>query len=269
MTIDLGAPAVSSRLFIGYRAAHLAEVATDSEEVRAQKRTSFFNELGATFMPGTPLMQAPIGLSAYLPMVIDPPPGSGLPDEVAAIVYASRPVYDYFRQNSLSRRMYTHSHTAVFNMPMSVAQFPAPLDAPTTIDANGQKHQFSFLYPDKTIDWQAGATRMLFIVPAAPGPEFCEGMLERVRAVPGTAAGASANQLLLAVAEGFAALWLHSAQPLDDPAAALDLLPAGATLMRDLAAQQASVVGDSDPGVRVTGPAAFTFRFERRMELFG
>jgi len=199
--------------------------------------------------------------------VIDPPADAGLPDEVAIIVYASLEVYNRFRESSLSRRMYTKSHDAVFNMPISIAQFPGTLDKPAdrTVGADVQH----FLYLTETpVDWQAGHTRVALLVPAAPSADFATAMLAKLRAAREQIDGAGIDQILAGIAPGFAALWIHSDQPVEDPLGRLDLLPEGVRIFRDLPATPAPVVGDSERGVTISGASAFTFRFSRNMEFF-
>jgi hypothetical protein len=90
-------------------------------------RADFFREMGETFIPGTPYMQVPLGLYAYLPAVLDVEQDSGLPDEVALIVYASMDIYLEALRNSLRRRIYTHAHTAVFDMQaLGCGSLPGP-----------------------------------------------------------------------------------------------------------------------------------------------
>jgi hypothetical protein len=236
--------------------------------MREKKRKDFFNELGSAFMPGTPVMQAPLGLAAYVPGILDTEPGSSLPDEVAAIVYASRSVYDQFRETSLSRRIYTRSHIAVFDMNRSIAQFPQSLSSPAIVQANGSPHHFTFLAPEAQVDWQAGFVRIAFLTPETPGAAFQADLLRRLDACTSAAAQVGIDQVLMASADGFAALWFHSDMPAPNALHRLDLVPQGATVLRDLEAVQVPVAGDFSPGVSVTGAMAITFRFERKLDLF-
>lgn len=267
-SVELPVGPLGIRLFIGYRAPAFTVQPGDDEATRKKKRTDFFNELGGAFMPGTPVMQAPLGLAAYVPAVLDTEPGSGLPDEVAAIVYASRAIYDRFRETSLSRRIYTRSHVAVFDMARSVAQFPQPLSSPTVVQVNGSAHHFTFLAPDAQVDWQAGSVRVVFLTPAVPGAAFQADMLQRLGTSAAAAAAAGIDQVLMLSGDGFAALWFHSDAPVADAPQRLDLVPDGATVMRSFEAVHIPVTGDSSPGVPVTEAMAITFRFERKLDLF-
>lgn len=254
---------------MGYRASALKRQLGDSAEAVTQKRAHFFSELGSTFMPGTPLMQAPLGLSAYIPAVIDPPEGANLPDEIAAIVYASKPIYDYFHKNSLSRRIYTHSHTAVFDMQRSIAQFPGTLEVPEKVSGVDGEHFYICLDPERLIDWQNGSTRVLFITAPPCSSDFPIDIIARVTAISQHRESQRIDQVLVVVSDRFAAMWLHGPQDFNLPQDQFSLVPEGGQLLRNLVAQPASVIGDSECGVSITGAAAFNFRFERRIELFG
>jgi hypothetical protein len=267
-TVELPVGPLGIRLFIGYRAPAFTVQPGDDDATREKKRTDFFNELGSTFMPGTPVMQAPLGLAAYIPAVLDTDPDSDLPDEVAAIVYASRAIYDRLRETSLSRRIYTRSHVAVFDMARSVAQFPQSLSSPTVVQANGSTYHFTFLARDAQVDWQAGSVRVVFLTTASPGTAFQAEMLRRLGGSASAATAAGIDQILMLSGDGFAALWFHSESPVGDSLQRLDLLPAGATVTRNLEAVQIPVTGDSSPGVPVVGAMAITFRFERKLDLF-
>lgn len=266
-SLDLPVGPQAARIFFGYRAQVLKERPVDDEAARKRKRDQFLGDLGSTFMPGTPLMQAPLGLSAYVPAVIDPEHDAGLPDEVAIIVYASLEIYNRFREISLSRRMYTKSHDAVFDMPNSIAQFPGPADKPATRQVGADTQLFLYL-TENPVDWQAGATRVMLIVPDAPSTGFQDELSRRLEAARAGAPELGIDQIVAGIAPGFAALWAHSAKPVDGLAEALGLVPEGARLFRDLPATPAPVIGDREKGVTITGACAYTFRFSRFMEFF-
>lgn len=263
-TLELPVGPDGIRVFLGYRAPDLVEKPDDDETERTRKRTQFMTDVGQTFMPGTPLMQAPLGLAAYLPAVIDPPAGDPVPDEVAIIVYASRKVYDQFRETSLSRRMYTKSHVAVFDMPKSVAHFPGLAAAPASRSVNGEDYLFGYRSEDR-VDWQAGSTRIVIAVPIAQSPGFATAAMRRLASADHLDR-AGVDQVVAGAGPGFAAYWIHSAQPTELDLAAL--LPEGARVYRELVATPAPVAGDHERGVKIDGPSAFTFRFSRDMRFF-
>lgn len=266
-TLDLPVGPQAARIFFGIRAPFLIPDEELDNAKKEELRSQFYTDLGETFMPGTPLMQAPLGLSAYLPAVIDPPEGSGLPDEVAIIVYASLEVYNRFRSTSLSRRMYTKSHVAVFDMERSAAQFPKSAAQPAVRPFEGGEGHYGYMSEAAT-DWQAGYTRIVLITADSPSDGFRDAALAAVAGAGEAAQSAGIDQVLVGATPSFAALWIHSDSEVGDPAQALRLIPDGASVLRDLPAEPAPVIGDAEPGVKVTGTCAFTFRFSRQREFF-
>lgn len=226
-------------------------------------KEEFFRELGQTFMPGTPLMQAPLGLAAYLPAVLDLPDDmEGFPDEVALIVYANRGVYNAFRNGSLSRRMYTASHRAVFDMDRSVGEFvralpndPNPVPQPWCLS-------------DEPVDWQDGETRVVFMTPTTQNGHFRAALYEAFKDQGPAAARCGYDQIVCVAASNYAALWLHSSDPPAKPVTVLDLMPTAAEVVRDLVCQRTQVIGDADGGITISGAAAYNWIFSRHMQFF-
>lgn len=244
---------MATRVFCGFR-------------VQSIERESFFHELGHTFMPGTPLMQASLGLSAYLPAVLDPEPGSGLPDEVAIIVYSSLEDYHEKRSTSLSRRMYTHSHAAVFDMPRARAQFPGPIESPQILEKEGVTSRAWYLF-DTPVDWQDGMARLVVLLPS-DGRDISESAITAVATARGALVEAGCDQIVGVTTAAYAALWIHSTRALEGPVNELGLVPKGAEIFRDLPCRGAWVRGDDENGVTFDGPAAFCFRFSRHLPFF-
>lgn len=252
-SLALPVPADAARVFCGYRRAGMA-------------REDFLRELSRTFMPGTPLMQAPLGLAAYLPAVIDFESGVDVPDEVALIVYASQAVYQAKRETSLSRRMYTHSHVAVFDMQRSRAAFPGSLATPQPLNSPGDT--FAWYLLDGRVDWQDGHTRFVLIEQGGDGADMHASTLGVIGSARQALTDRGFDQVVGLTAPTFAALWLHAPSLHEEPLTALGIVPAGGAVLRDLQCQTPYVVGDSDDGVTLTGPAAFSFRFSRHLEHF-
>lgn len=253
--LALPTPPSAIRIFLGFRRPGLDQA-------------RFWQELGHTFMPGTPLMQAPLGLSAYVPAVLEDTPDSGHPDEVAIIVYASREVYDAKRASSLSRRMYTHSHVAVFDMERSRAQFAAPLSAPATLDHAGVT-TLAWHVADGSVDWQDGETYVLFLEPSGAGSSsFADAVLAAARGTRASLAAANCDQVVGVCARNYAALWVHAREALVGVADSLALVPEEATVVHELRCERAYVRGDDEVGVSITGAAAFSFLFPRHLSYF-
>ena len=181
---------------------------------------------------------------------------------------SKREVYDRYRDSSLSRRMYTRSHVAVFNMPKSAASFVGPATTPASLTAQGVQYQFAHLFGDASVDWQSGFLRVGVIVPGEDTTGFRAAMLARFLDCANAAKAWEVGQVLMSVTDTFAAIWIHAGHELDGVFERFALLPPGVQLLRDLDAQQAPVRGDAEKGFTVNGPIALTYRFERRLDLF-
>ena len=241
----------SIRVFAGYRLPTLT-------------REDFFLELGKTFMPGTPCMLAPLGLAAYLPVVLTSEDGSGLPDEVALIVYASRDAYTAARNNSLEGRMYTHSHAGVFNMATSRGQWPGGATEPHKQEVSDRWCWYAF---DNAVDWQQGTTRVLFLR-AEPGRD---GLQQDLHALAtdhiARLATSGADQAIFLAAPSYAVIWIHWPTPEATQVVPEHFLLEGTSLMHDLVATPIPMPTRSE-GVEVTGAAAYSFRFVRELRHF-
>lgn len=253
----------STRVFAGFK-------------LPAMDLRRFYDELGKTFMPGTPYMQAQMGLNAYVPAVLDLAGVAAdlehahvarLPDEVALIVYASIDIYRTAREKSLRRRMYTHSHAAVFDMaaPGGVGQFPARPDAAIGSDATASWHLF-----DARVDWQEGASQLLFAVPASGGRGAPDALRQHTVGRSAVLAAAGADQAIVLATPDYAVIWTHG--PTELNLEQLDLLdPSYGSLRRTLVARPVDMpVMDEDmaagvtiPGITIENASMFTFRFER------
>jgi len=228
------------------------------------KREEFYKQLEATFMPGTPHMLQPLGLAAYLPAVFDLPPEAGLPDEVALIVYASLSAYQGARNESLSGRMYTHSHAGVFDMTRSRGQWPGSFSNP---DKQAGTERWCWSAHDQPIEWQYGTTRVVGLEGTPAQGEMQEAMLRTSQEALPKLTAAGVDQAIFVAAPGFCVVWLHSALPALVDLGQLGLLPSGIQIARDLTAVAAPMPRLYEP-VSITGPSAFTFRFVRDARFF-
>lgn len=86
----------------------------------------FCQKLGGVFIPTTPQIQEPLGLSAYLPTVLPEEKPACLPDEVALVFYSSQ---DDYRKtfSTTAGRAYGFLHSAAFDFSCrrSHSGFPA------------------------------------------------------------------------------------------------------------------------------------------------
>jgi hypothetical protein len=227
-------------------------------------RENFFRELGDTFMPGTPFMVAPLGLSGYVAAVLDLEPQEGLPDEVALIIYASLDAYREARQNSLQGRMYTHSHAGVFNMALSRGQFPGPVSNPDILQGT---ERWSWYLFDTAVDWQYGTTRLIFLQGVPPQGQLQQELLAVTSANKELLLAAGVDQTVVVASQNYAAIWLHGPDTLSGDPESLGLLVKGTTATRDLLATPVRMKNGTE-GVSITGAAAFSFRFVRDPRFF-
>jgi hypothetical protein len=242
---------LSVRVFAGYRLPTLA-------------REAFLKELGETFMPGTPNMLAPLGLAAYLPAVLDFEDDSGLPDEVALIVYSSRGAYEAARRDSLQGRMYTHSHAGIFDMGRSRGQWPGPLSSPGQLENSDRWSWFAF---DRAIDWQEGITRVLFLSGVPASGDLQATLVQEANQLLPTLSEAGVNQAIFLASSTYAAIWLHGHDSIGLDATEIGLVPDGTELVRDMVAIPVPMPTGIE-GPSITGPGAFSFRFVRDLRFF-
>ena len=271
--INYATPPNAIRVFAGYASERFTLTDSDTEEEVANKRTEFFSELGNTFMPGTPLMQAPLGLAAYLPAVIQPEKSwylpDRLPDEVAIIVYSSQDDYAFFRSNSLSRRMYTRSHFAAFNMGASLALFPGNVDNPTILSRDEMECYAWYLFEDNH-DWQKGETRTVILRPQSfdsPFPTKDE-LIDMQRNQSEKLRSKGIDQLITLHSGFFIVFWIHSTSLSEYNFKDLGISTEGAEVYRDMISQKHAVAGDSEQGITIAGPGAHNFTFNRHSWFF-
>jgi hypothetical protein len=250
----------STRVFVGYKLADLS-------------RDDFYRELGNTFMPGTPYMQAPLGLNSYLPAVLDPSgmthinASETIPDEVALIGYASLAIYQLARGESLRRRMYTHSHRAVFNMSAAGGggQFPGPVTEPSV----RENRLCWYLFPNR-IDWQYGQTQLLFAVTEFDKAGSREGLMHHMDGMKSAIEATGIDQVLCVATPDYAAVWIHSEAEVSIDKLSL-LTDDYQFTMRHLIAQPEKIEdleedllgGIAIPTVSIVGPSMYTFQFAR------
>ncbi len=177
------------RLFCGYRRPDLAE-------------SEFLAELGEVFMPGTPLMLRELGLAAYLPTVVPSAPDVlDLPDEVAVIAYASRERYAHARRQTVTGRMYTHTHRAVFDMSRSAADFAAELGPVGDGTARSWVGATSR-------DWQADGDVLCWVGHGSSSqPDLRQPIADAISQRFADLQSAGVSQCLIQAAPTWAALW--------------------------------------------------------------
>lgn len=253
----------STRIFAGFK-------------LPAMDVTDFHQQLGDKFMPGTPYMQAPMGLNAYLPAVLDIPALSEqldedhaavLPDEVALIIYASTEIYYTARDLSLRRKIYTDSHWAVFNMdaPGGGGFFPGPACRPSQ-----RGTRLSWYLFDTLIDWQSGFSQLLFAVPERIGQGNVRALLSHTTAQSQALADAGTNQVIVMASPDYAVIWTHAETEMK--LFGKGLLDASySRVLREFVAEAKDMPFLEEDmsqhitinGITIDGPSMFTFRFRR------
>jgi|SRR5579871_2720004 len=156
----------------------LGPVAPDSVRVwrgyaldRGQ-RDQFHALLGQTFIPITPQIMAPLGLTAYLPAVVPPDQEPLVPDEIALVFYRSQDVYRAGANDTAAGRAYQKLHASVFALgtvhsPTSASSFPVLLQDVCT------PSQPYHLFADE-VDWSKGASNVFVGVYDGPGSQLAE-----------------------------------------------------------------------------------------------
>jgi hypothetical protein len=132
-------PPDAVRVWRGYRAA-----STTLEQ--------FYSLLGTVFIPATVEMQVQIGLDCYLPTVPAgmPDKPSTVPDETAILFWDSQAAWaNGF--NTLAVRTYTLTHTGVYDMTVSGAQFPV-------LFAGTLAKEQPYYLVNKPADWMRGGS---------------------------------------------------------------------------------------------------------------
>jgi hypothetical protein len=130
-------PPDSVRVWCGYRLGSLSP-------------TAFVEKLGTIFIPGTEMIQAPLGLTAYLPTVLPQSKPEGLPDEVALVFYGRQKDYTDAKK-TVGGRAYSDMHALVFDLGRSISGFPDLFGG--MVKPNGRYHLFK-----KKVDWQQART---------------------------------------------------------------------------------------------------------------
>lgn len=128
-------------------------------------------KLESVFMPMTVQMQRLYGLTAYLPAVLPPNHGEGVPDEVALVFYHTQNAY-HEAKRCVGGRAYSELHELIFDMKASQSSFPRLFTG--TVEPDQPYHLF-----DTSVDWQAGSARL--VVGRVPDGAVPDAVFARVR----------------------------------------------------------------------------------------
>jgi hypothetical protein len=228
--------------------------------------TGFLSELGAVFMPGTPLMLRDLGLAAYLPALVPALGKHDVPDEVAIIAYASREAYGRARTESVAGRMYTHTHRAVFDMDRSRSQFPEPIEAAAPADG-----VTAFHLSGQPADWQAdGNVAVLVAVANKADATYAERILAEVTSIRSRLLARGVLDAVGQVGAGWFSLWMLLDGFDRHPDPAFDLISATSPESRTVLREVASRVAwrDGPPAIQAKRPSAWSYVFLRELRHF-
>jgi hypothetical protein len=154
------------------------------------------------FMPMTVQMQRLYGLTAYLPAVLPPNHGEGVPDEVALVFYRTQNAY-HEAKRCVGGRAYSELHGLVFDMKASQSSFPRLFTG--TVELDQPYHLF-----DTSVDWQAGSARL--VVGRVPNAAAPDALISRIRdeAMALQRSRGSLDAVIFCVTPRYLLWWEHS-----------------------------------------------------------
>jgi hypothetical protein len=249
-------PPNSVRVWRGFRLASVPE-------------RTFFDKLGSVFCPATVQIQAPVGLTAYLPSVLPSDKHPAAPDEIAIVFYEYQNAYEEAKQ-TVGGRAYSDLHALVFDLNESKSGFPELYAG--TVATNAKYYLF-----EEPVDWQMGYS-LAFVGVCAGGDEegfrnAIAGFLSEVQQEGGpdgaiASASSRAPDSPDAQAE-FVVYWEHWP---DEAAAANSKIPQLADLEKVEAVYHQPFtpcpfdagLWRATDGVKVDGGESFNFQFTRR-----
>lgn len=244
----------SVRVWTGYRLPEL-------------KQETFFQKLGSIFCPGTVQIQAPVGLTAYLPSVLPATKADGLPDEIALVFYREGQTEAdntyHLAKKTVGGRAYSDLHQLVFDLARSRSGFPARFTG--TVAPEGRYYLF-----DHRLDWQHGIANVF--VGARKREQTTDQFLEMLsrwlRAVQERAVqerGGPDGAIAVTSAD-YVVFWEHWPNAEAASRSTIGELDE----LTDSAYQQSippynlpAGLWDVDDGVKVLGGESFNFRFGR------
>lgn len=222
----------------------------------------FLLKSGEIFLPAGVLMQAGLGLQAYIPAF---PAGKEdkpdtVPDETAILFWEDRQTY-YEAFKTLAGRVYTLSHGALYQMPPSTAAFPVLL----TDSFNREQPYYLF---DNAADWMSGSVRHLVggRPPATAPEDFPAGIFKHMKTIQSSNLKGM-DGVIVCAGNDYVAYWEHWA----DEAGINNSLVEELAAMTDVALFKKALpvtipagLWDKWQGMDVKSGDCFNFRFERR-----
>ena len=250
-TISYAVPPDSLRVFHGFRNQTLTDEA-------------YRTTLGQTFMPGTPYMLAPLGLSAYLPGVIVGEPSPDVPNEFAIIAYPSQQVWKHIMNDTLRGRVYNSTHGGVYDLNRSGASFPVSLRHLPEVATDPY-----YVFEGST-DWQTGETQVFVGAPAdatVPAADFRHAVRHGVSEAMKAWGDVAIDQCIVMPGDAYVVIWVHARLPLEAGTPDWGYFGPKVRKVASMKAQRIICPGEP-PTVTLTQTTALNFIFLRNPELF-
>lgn len=218
----------------------------------------FFQKLGSIFIPGTVQIQAPVGLTAYLPSVLPGEKPAGAPDEIAVVFYEYQNAYHEAKE-TVGGRAYSDLHGLAFDLTRSTSGFPIKFEG--SIEPDMRYHLF-----DGHVDWQHGAVNTFVgMRRGGDGEGFLRAMADWLGEVQ--TSGDGPDGAIAVVATNYVTYWEHWP---DEASAEHSRIPRLAELTEPAYRKAIPSYSLSEglwqpyAGVTVAGGESFNFRFPRR-----
>lgn len=224
----------------------------------AVEEKTFLAKLGSVFIPATVQIQAPNGLTAYLPSVLPAEKPSSAPDEIALVFYEYQAAYDEAKA-TVGGRSYSDMHALVFDLTRSQSGFPVRF----TGDVKPDERYYLF---DGHVDWQSGSVSTLVGLPLGGSEDFLTTVRDFLLAVQAQGEDAPDGAIAVAAPDHIV-YWEHR-----QSASERSLLPRLASLVQPVyqAEFQPQPLYDGlwHPygGLEVAGGESFNTQFTRRHE---
>lgn len=221
----------------------------------------FFEKLGSIFIPGTVQIQAPVGLTAYLPSVLPRDHHPKAPDEIALVFYRVQQSYDDAKK-TVGGRAYSDLHALVFDLSVSLSGWPGRFSG--QLEAGGRYHLF-----DQEVDWQGGIATAFVGVRSGGDPQsFLGDLAGWLGAIQrGGITGVTPDGAVASASEDYFVYWEHWP---DADAAASSLGPPPTDLVEHVYHEKFQPtpmehgLWEHYPGLEVSGGESFDFQFQRR-----
>ncbi|HWT14077.1 MAG TPA: amidohydrolase family protein [Allosphingosinicella sp.] len=243
----LPVPPESVRVWWGYRRPDLSYA-------------DFQRQLGSVFMPCAVAVQAPLGLTAYLPALLPEAKPEAVPDEIALVFFESQDVYRAMFKTA-GGRAYGLLHGMVFDGERSKSDFPSPFAG--SLEPGRPAHLL-----DSPADWQNGTTQV-FVGARSAGldPEAFLAALAAAAASLKADPPAGLDGAIVSAAPDYVLWWQHWTGEPGQGQGPADRLAGIAEAQMDRTASRAKApptIFWRSPGLEINPGDALNLRFQRR-----